>query len=124
VIHDAQELSAEGLGARIKELARRARENALTPDDVRGATFTITNPGQFGSLIATPVIPLPQVAILDLEAIVKRPVVVPGPDGGDAIAIRPIAHLCMSWDHRALDGAYAARFLTALRGRLEGLDGA
>jgi pyruvate/2-oxoglutarate dehydrogenase complex dihydrolipoamide acyltransferase (E2) component len=119
VIHDAQELSEEGLAARVKELARRARGKQLTPDDVQGATFTITNPGQFGALVATPVIPLPQVAILDLEAIVKRPVVVPGPDGEDAIAIRPMTHLCMSWDHRAVDGAYAAQFLTALRTRLE-----
>jgi len=119
VIHDAQELAPEGLAARIKDLARRARAKRLEPHEVQGATFTITNPGQFGALIATPVIPLPQVAILDLEAIVKRPVVVPGPDGGDAIAIRPMTHLCMSWDHRALDGAYAAQFLTALRRRLE-----
>jgi len=119
VIHDAQELAVEGLGARIKELARRARARQLTPDDVRGATFTITNPGQYGALIATPVINQPQVAILDLEAIVKRPVVVTAPDGSDAIAIRPLVNLCMSWDHRALDGAYAAQFLTALRRRLE-----
>jgi len=119
VIHDAQALSAEGLGARVKELAQRARARALTPDDVHGATFTITNPGQYGALLATPVIRLPQVAILDLEAVVKRPVVVTAPDGSDAIAIRPIANLCMSWDHRALDGAYAAQFLTALRRRLE-----
>jgi len=86
---------------------------------VRGATFTITNPGQYGALMATPVIPLPQVAILDVEAVVKRAVVVGGPDGDDAIAIRPMVNLCMSWDHRALDGAYAAQFLTALRRRLE-----
>jgi pyruvate/2-oxoglutarate dehydrogenase complex dihydrolipoamide acyltransferase (E2) component len=119
VVHDAQELAPEGLAARIKELARRARAKQLTPDDVHGATFTITNPGQYGALIATPVIPLPQVAILDLEAIVKRPVVVDDGNGGDAIAIRPLANLCMSWDHRALDGAYAAQFLTALRHRLE-----
>jgi len=119
VIRDAQELAAEGLAARIRELAARARAKQLTPDDVHGATFTITNPGQYGALIATPVIPLPQVAILDLEAIVKRPVVVDDGSGGDAIAIRPLANLCMSWDHRALDGAYAARFLTALRHRLD-----
>ncbi|MGB2711537.1 MAG: 2-oxo acid dehydrogenase subunit E2, partial [Conexibacter sp.] len=119
VIHDAQELAPEGLAARIRDLASRARAQQLSPDDVRGATFTITNPGQFGALIATPVIPLPQVAILDLEAIVKRPVVVDDGHGADAVAIRPIANLCMSWDHRALDGAYAARFLTELRHRLE-----
>jgi pyruvate/2-oxoglutarate dehydrogenase complex dihydrolipoamide acyltransferase (E2) component len=119
VIHDAQELAPEGLGQRIRDLARRARAKQLTPDDVQGATFTITNPGQYGALLATPVINQPQVAILDVEAIVKRPVVVTGPDGEDAIAIRPLGNLCMSWDHRALDGAYAAQFLTALRHRLE-----
>lgn len=123
VIHRAQELSAEGLGARIKELARRARAGELTPDEVRGGTFTITNPGQYGSLMATPIIAQPQVAILDLEAIVKRPVVVTGDDGSDMIAIRPQTILGLSWDHRALDGALAAQFLAAVRRRLEGWDG-
>lgn len=121
VIHDAQDLSPEGLGTRIRELAMRARANQLSADDVHGATFTITNPGQFGAILATPVIPLPQVAILDLEAIVKRPIVVTDTAGNDAIAIRPMTNLCMSWDHRAIDGAYAARFLGALRRRLESL---
>jgi len=120
VIHDAQELSPEGLGRRIREIAARARASALRPDEVRGATFTITNPGAHGALIATPVIDVPQVAILDLEAIVRRPVVVTGADGEEAIAIRPMVNLCLSWDHRALDGVCAARFLTALRRRLEG----
>jgi pyruvate/2-oxoglutarate dehydrogenase complex dihydrolipoamide acyltransferase (E2) component len=119
VVHDAQDLSDEGLGRRIRELARRARDRQLSPDDVRGGTFTITNPGQFGAIAATPIINQPQVAILDLEAVVKRPVVVEQ-DGGDAIAIRPMSYLCMSWDHRALDGAEAARFLAAIRSRLEG----
>jgi pyruvate/2-oxoglutarate dehydrogenase complex dihydrolipoamide acyltransferase (E2) component len=116
VIHDAQELSIEGLAARIKDMARRARTNQLKPDEVRGGTFTITNPGGYGSIIATPVINLPQVGILDTEAVVKRAVVV-----DDAIAIRPMTYLCMSWDHRALDGALAAQFLSALRGRLEAM---
>jgi pyruvate/2-oxoglutarate dehydrogenase complex dihydrolipoamide acyltransferase (E2) component len=119
VVRDAQDLSDEGLARRIRELARRARERELTPDDVRGGTFTITNPGQFGAVAATPIINQPQVAILDLEAIVKRPVVVTDADGHDAIAIRPMTMLCMSWDHRALDGALAAQFLTAVRRRLE-----
>ncbi|WP_320669262.1 dihydrolipoamide acetyltransferase family protein [Patulibacter defluvii] len=123
VIHDAQDLSAEGLGRRIKDLAGRARGKQLLPDEVRGGTFTITNPGAAGALIATPVINVPQVAILDLEAIVKRPVVVTDEDGNDSIAIRPMANLCLSWDHRALDGMYAAQFLTALRKRLEGVGG-
>jgi pyruvate/2-oxoglutarate dehydrogenase complex dihydrolipoamide acyltransferase (E2) component len=116
VIHNAQDLSVEGLSARIKDLARRARDNKLTPDDVHGATFTITNPGGYGSIMATPVINLPQVGILDTEAVVKRPVVI-----DDAIAIRPMSYFCMSWDHRALDGAYAAQFLKALKDRLEAL---
>jgi pyruvate/2-oxoglutarate dehydrogenase complex dihydrolipoamide acyltransferase (E2) component len=120
VIHDAQDLSPEGLGRRIQDLAARARSKQLTPDEVRGGTFTITNPGAFGAIAATPIINVPQVAILDLEAIVKRAVVVPDDRGGDAIAIRPMANLCMSWDHRAVDGAYAAQFLSALRARIEG----
>jgi len=118
VIRDAQDLSAEGLGRRIKELATRARAGDLSPDEVRGATFTITNPGQYGTLMATPVINQPQVAILDVEAVVKRPVV-----RDDAIAIRPIGVLGLSWDHRALDGVEAARFLAAVRDRIESADG-
>ncbi len=119
VIRDAQDLSAEGLASRIRDVARRARARELAPDEVGGGTFTITNPGQYGSIMATPVINQPQVAILDLEAIVKRPVVVTGEDGTDAIAIRPMTILGMSWDHRALDGAQAAQFLAALKERLE-----
>jgi pyruvate/2-oxoglutarate dehydrogenase complex dihydrolipoamide acyltransferase (E2) component len=119
VVHDAHELSHEGLAARIKDLAERARSKRLTPDEVSGGTFTITNPGAFGALLATPIINQPQVAILDLEAVTKRPVVV----GGDSIAIRPMTYLCMSWDHRALDGALAAQFLSAVRRQIEGWDG-
>ena len=119
VIRRAQRLSLEGLAAEISELAGRAREGTLRPDDVAGGTFTITNPGQFGAVLATPIINQPQVAILDLEAVVKRPVVI-GEDGEESIAIRPMTNLCMSWDHRALDGADAARFLAAIKDRLEG----
>jgi pyruvate/2-oxoglutarate dehydrogenase complex dihydrolipoamide acyltransferase (E2) component len=119
VIRDAQELSVEGLAARIKDLAARARKNELTPDEVRGGSFTITNPGGYGSIIATPVINQPQVAILDTEAVVKRPVVITDELGNDSIAIRHMTYLCMSWDHRALDGALAAQFLRALADRLE-----
>jgi pyruvate/2-oxoglutarate dehydrogenase complex dihydrolipoamide acyltransferase (E2) component len=121
VIHNAHELSEEGLGARIKELARSARAKELTPDDVRGGTFTITNPGQYGSIMATPIINQPQVAILDLEAIVKRPVVVTDAEGHDAIAIRAMTILGLSWDHRALDGALAAQFLASVKRHLEGV---
>jgi pyruvate/2-oxoglutarate dehydrogenase complex dihydrolipoamide acyltransferase (E2) component len=118
VVQRAQELSVEGLAARVKELAGRARAGELAPDDVRGGTFTISNPGQFGSLATTPIINQPQVAILDLEAITKRPVVAEV-DGADAIVIRPTTIVGLSWDHRALDGALAAKFLATLRWNLE-----
>jgi pyruvate/2-oxoglutarate dehydrogenase complex dihydrolipoamide acyltransferase (E2) component len=119
VVRDAQDLSAEGLATRIKDLAGRARAKQLQPDEVQGATFTITNPGAAGAVFATPIINVPQVAILDLEAIVRRPVVVTDADGNESIAIRPMVNLILGWDHRALDGIYAAQFLTALRKRLE-----
>jgi pyruvate/2-oxoglutarate dehydrogenase complex dihydrolipoamide acyltransferase (E2) component len=119
VIARAQELSVEGLAARVRELARRARGRELSADEVRGGTFTITNPGQYGSLMATPIINQPQVAILDLEAVVKRPVVVTDAEGNDSIAIRPMTVLGLSWDHRALDGAQAAQFLAAVKRGLE-----
>jgi pyruvate/2-oxoglutarate dehydrogenase complex dihydrolipoamide acyltransferase (E2) component len=119
IIRDAQDLSVEGLAKRIKDIAKRARTNQLKPDEVSGGTFTITNPGGFGSIMATPVINLPQVGILDTEAVVKRPVVITDELGNDSIAIRSMTYLCMGWDHRALDGAYAAQFLTALRKKLE-----
>jgi pyruvate/2-oxoglutarate dehydrogenase complex dihydrolipoamide acyltransferase (E2) component len=118
VIRQAQRLSLEGMAAAIGDLAARAREKRLHPDEVQGGTFTITNPGQFGAVLATPIINSPQVAILDLEAVVKRPVVVER-DGEDLVAIRPLSYLCMSWDHRALDGAEAARFLGELKQGLE-----
>lgn len=121
VVRDAQDLSAEGLAKRIKDVARRARAKELVPDDLAGGTFTITNPGQYGAIMATPVIHQPQVAILDLEAVVKRPVVVTDAAGNDLIAIRPMCVLGMSWDHRALDGALAAQFLADIKRRLEAL---
>jgi 2-oxoglutarate dehydrogenase E2 component (dihydrolipoamide succinyltransferase) len=119
VIPRAQRLSLEGLAVAIAEVAERARSKRLEPDEVHGGTFTITNPGQFGAVLATPIINQPQVAILDLEAIVKRPVVIETEDGEDAIAVRPMTYLPMSWDHRALDGAQAARFLSRVKQRLE-----
>jgi len=123
VVENAHALSVEELGVAIRELARRARRNELAPDEVRGGTFTVTNPGQFGSLMATPVINQPQVAILDLEAVVKRAIVVEDDDGNDVIEIRPQTILGLSWDHRALDGAQAAQYLGAVRRRLERWDG-
>ena len=119
VIPRAQELSVEGLAARVRDIAKRARARQLTPDDVHGGTFTITNPGQYGSIMATPIINQPQVAILDLEAVVKRPVVVTDADGNDSIAIRPMTILGLSWDHRALDGALSAQFLATVKRNLE-----
>ena len=120
VVRRAQRLSLEGLAGEIARLAQRARTGELDPDDVAGGTFTITNPGQFGAVLATPIINQPQVAILDLEAVVKRPVVID--DESEAIAVRPMTNLCMSWDHRALDGAVAARFLSEVKTRLEEWD--
>jgi pyruvate/2-oxoglutarate dehydrogenase complex dihydrolipoamide acyltransferase (E2) component len=120
VIHDAQALSAEGLAGRIKDVARRARAKQLGPDDIAGASFTITSPGAYGATVATPVINPPQVGILDLEAVVKRPVIVTDSAGQDSIAIRPMANFVHGWDHRAMDGVYAARFLGALREKVEG----
>jgi pyruvate/2-oxoglutarate dehydrogenase complex dihydrolipoamide acyltransferase (E2) component len=122
VIRNAHELSHEGLAARIADVAERARGKRLSPDELSGGTFTITNPGAFGAVLATPIINQPQVAILDLEAVVKRPVVV-SDTHGDSIAIRPMAFLCMSWDHRALDGVLAARFLSTLKRRVEDWQG-
>jgi pyruvate/2-oxoglutarate dehydrogenase complex dihydrolipoamide acyltransferase (E2) component len=119
VIDRAHELSVEGLAARIKDTARRARSRELNPDDVQGGTFTITNPGQYGSIMATPIINQPQVAILDFEAVIKRAVVVTDADGNDSIAIRPMTILGLSWDHRALDGALSAQFLASLKRQLE-----
>ena len=114
VIHDAQELSVEGLAHRIKDLALRARAGRLSPDEVRDGTFTITNPGRAGTIMSTPIINQPQVGILALEGIAKHPVVV-----DDAIAIRPTTVLGLGWDHRAVDGMLAAEFLATLRASLE-----
>jgi 2-oxoglutarate dehydrogenase E2 component (dihydrolipoamide succinyltransferase) len=119
VIHNAHELSVEGLAARIRDLAERARARQLSAEEVRGGTFTITNPGQYGSIMATPIINQPQVGILDFEAVVKRPVVITDADGNDSIAIRPMTILGLSWDHRALDGAMSAQFLASIKRGLE-----
>ena len=122
VIHDAHAAVGRGpRGADQGPRAARARAKELTPDEVRGGTFTITNPGQYGSIMATPIINQPQVAILDLEAVVKRPVVVTDAEGNDSIAIRPMTILGLSWDHRALDGALSAQFLASVKRHLEGV---
>ena len=119
VIRDAQDLSIEGLGKAIKGLARKARDNQLTPDDVRGGTFTITNPGGYGTFHGTPVISQPQAAILGTYAVVKRAWVIQDELGQDVIAIRPIMNLTLTYDHRLVDGALAGRFLRDLRAKLE-----
>src|SRR5207302_7075097 len=120
VVKHAEQLNLLGLAQAIADVAERARNKRLTPDDVQGGTFTITNPGGWGAIIGTPIISQPQVAILDVEALVKRPVVVEDEHGNDVIAIRPMMNLCLSYDHRLVDGAYAAQFMKELRGNLEG----
>ena len=111
-----------GLARASTDLAERARTKKLMPDDVQGGTFTITNPGGFGAITGTPIISQPQVAILDVEALVKRPVVVEDEHGNDVIAIRPMMNLCLSYDHRLVDGAYAAQFMRDLKKNLETWD--
>jgi pyruvate dehydrogenase E2 component (dihydrolipoamide acetyltransferase) len=106
----------------IRDLATRAKQRTLTPDEVVGGTFTITNMGPFGTAITLPIINQPQVAILATDSIKKRPVVVEGPDGEDTIAIHHTGFLALAWDHRAFDGAYAAAFLDAVRQELENHD--
>ncbi|MFZ2228256.1 MAG: 2-oxoglutarate dehydrogenase, E2 component, dihydrolipoamide succinyltransferase [Candidatus Nanopelagicaceae bacterium] len=119
VIRDAGNLNMGGIAQRISDLAARTRDNKVTPDELGGGTFTITNTGSRGALFDTPIINQPQVAILGLGAIVKRPVVVKGEDGGETIAIRSMVYLALSYDHRVVDGADAARFLVTLKERLE-----
>jgi 2-oxoglutarate dehydrogenase E2 component (dihydrolipoamide succinyltransferase) len=119
VIKNANDLSLSGLTKSLNDLAERARAKRLKPEEVQGATFTITNPGVFGSLAGTPIIPLGTSAILGLGAIEKRPKVVTGPDGEDTIAIRTCAYFSLSFDHRIVDGADADRFLASLKKGLE-----
>jgi 2-oxoglutarate dehydrogenase E2 component (dihydrolipoamide succinyltransferase) len=120
VIHSAGDLNMGGIARKIADLAARTRDNKVTPDELGGGTFTLTNTGSRGALFDTPIINQPQVAILGLGAIVKRPMVVKGEDGGETIAIRSMVYLALSYDHRVVDGADAARFLVTLKERLEG----
>ncbi len=122
VIHNAQDLNLTGLARAIQDIAERARTKKLLPDDVQGGSFTITNPGSFGTFHGTPIINQPQSAILGTYALVKRPWVVQDELGGDVIAIRPIMNLTLTYDHRIVDGAYAGLFLHDLRSRLESWD--
>ena len=120
VIHSAGDLNMGGIARKIADLAARTRDNKVTPGELGGGTFTITNTGSRGALFDTPIINQPQVAILGLGAIVKRPMVVRAEDGGETIAIRSMVYLALSYDHRVVDGADAARFLVTLKERLEG----
>lgn len=117
VIKDADQKSIVGLARAIGDLATRARSGALKPDDVSGGTFTVNNTGAFGSVLSAPIINYPQAAILSMETITRRPVVI-----GDAIGIRSMMNLCMSLDHRILDGAVCGRFLRSVKKRLESYD--
>ena len=119
VIKDAGDLSITGLAKRIADLAARTRQNKVTPDELTGGTFTITNYGSAGTLMDTPIINQPQVAILGTGALVRRPVVISDPRLGQVIAIRDMMYLSASYDHRLVDGAEAARFLSTLKARLE-----
>ena len=119
VIKDAGDLNMGGIARRISDVALRTRENKISPDELGGGTFTITNTGSRGALFDTPIINQPQVAILGVGAVVKRPMVVKGEDGGETIAIRSMVYLALSYDHRIVDGADAARFLSTLKERLE-----
>jgi len=123
VVRNAETMNLLGLAKGIADIAAKARNKQLVPDDVQGGTFTITNPGGYGTFHGTPVISQPQSAILGTYALVKRPWVTQDELGNDVIAIRPIMNITLTYDHRLVDGAYAGRFLKALRERLEGWEG-
>jgi len=122
VVKNAETLNLLGMAKAIADIAQRARDKQLLPDDVQGGTFTITNPGGYGTFHGTPVISQPQSGILGTYAVVKRPWVVQDEMGQDVIAIRPIMNVTLTYDHRLVDGAYAGRFLRDLRQRLESWD--
>jgi len=119
VIKDAGDLNIGGVARKIADVAARTRDNKISPDELGGGTFTLTNTGSRGALFDTPIINQPQVAILGLGAVVKRPMVMKGTDGGETIAVRSMVYLALSYDHRIVDGADAARFLVTLKDRLE-----
>jgi 2-oxoglutarate dehydrogenase E2 component (dihydrolipoamide succinyltransferase) len=119
VVRDAGDLNIAGMSRKISDVAARTRDNKISPDELGGGTFTITNTGSRGALFDTPIINQPQVAILGIGSVVKRPVVMKGSDGGETIAIRSMVYLALSYDHRIVDGADAARFLVTLKERLE-----
>jgi 2-oxoglutarate dehydrogenase E2 component (dihydrolipoamide succinyltransferase) len=119
VIHQAGNLNIAGIARQISDLAERTRTGKVSPDDLSGGTFTVTNTGSRGALFDTPIVNVPQVAILGTGAVVKRPVAVTDNSGADVIAIRSMVYLALSYDHRLVDGADAARFLSSIKARLE-----
>ena len=121
-VRNADDFTMRALARKIRDVAGRAREGRFKPDDVTGSTFTITNPGPYGSFMSAPVINVPNVAILSTDTVAKRPKVVTTSDGQDAIAIRPIGYLGLSWDHRAFDGSTAVLFLRRIKDNLETWD--
>jgi 2-oxoglutarate dehydrogenase E2 component (dihydrolipoamide succinyltransferase) len=120
VVHDAGDLNLGGMARKIADLAERTRANRVSPDELAGGTFTLTNTGSRGALFDTPIINQPQVAILGTGSVVKRPVVVDDPNLGAIIAVRSMVYLALTYDHRLVDGADAARFLVTVKDRLEG----
>jgi 2-oxoglutarate dehydrogenase E2 component (dihydrolipoamide succinyltransferase) len=122
VIRSAESKRIRAIAREIYDLAERTRARKLSPDEIQGGTFTISNNGSAGSVLTMAIINQPQVAILSTDAIVRKPVVVANADGGEGIAIHPVGHLAMSWDHRAFDGAYAANFLRRVKQILETQD--
>jgi pyruvate dehydrogenase E2 component (dihydrolipoamide acetyltransferase) len=119
VIKEAGDLSIAGLARKIADVAERTRTNKITPDELSGGTFTLTNTGSRGALFDTPIINQPQVAILGTGSVVKRPVVIDDPNLGETIAVRQMVYLALTYDHRLVDGADAARFLSEVKSRLE-----
>ena len=122
VIHDAGDLNLGGIARKIADLADRTRRNKITPDELSGGTFTLTNTGSRGALFDTPIINQPQSGILGTGTVVRRPVVIDHPDLGEIVTVRSMVYLALSYDHRIVDGADAARFLTSMKQRLEGGD--
>src|SRR5690606_37454730 len=122
VVHDADDKRLRAIAREIDDLARRARSKQLSVDDITGGTFTLSNSGSFGSFLVLPIINQPQVAILSTDGVSRKPVVVQGADGSEAIAIHSVGLAAMSWDHRAIDGAYAAAFLRDVKEILQTRD--
>ena len=119
VIKNAGDLNVAGLARKIADVAERTRTNKIGPDELSGGTFTLTNTGSRGALFDTPIINQPQVAILGTGTVVKRPVVISDPNLGETIAVRQMVYLALTYDHRLVDGADAARFLSEVKERLE-----